>query len=561
MRAGYFISTLLTAAFCLIVFQQAGAQKLPAGPQVLSFFSDTDDTEQPYALYLPKNFKEKKKYPLVVMLHGAGSNHRLELRRVFGKSNAPGETDVEASLSFPAWKDVDYIVAAPYARGTAGYQGFVEKDVYDMLDDVKKRFRIDEDRIYLTGLSMGGGGTLWIGLSRPDIWAAIAPVCPAPPNGTKDLAPNALNLPVHFFHGDADQAVPVAGTREWVKRLQELGTAVEYKEYPGVNHNSWENAYADEFIFDWFGKLKRNIFPDRVRFVTARYKYRKAYWVEFDGLTSGTLAGIDARFTAANQLEITTTALDGFTLNLKGHSRFKPGKPMLVSVDGKKFTVTSSGSTSFSKQGDNWTNTRYETPATGKRPGAEGPVSEAFASRHIYVYGTLDNPSPEVLKARMDTANVAANWSADRGWFLGRIKFYPRVIADKDVRPSDLESSNLVLFGNKNTNSIIARYGDRLPAELDASAADYGLFYAFPVDKHYVAVSSGLPWWTGAEPGTGWRFLSPAQGLIPGYKDFVFFKGSAKNVLTEGYFDHNWHFPTEATKALNASGVVRVAAQ
>ena len=99
------------------------SQKLPSGPQVLTIFSNADDTEQPYGLYLPKNYDPQKKYPLVIMLHGAGSNHRLSLRRVFGKSNMNGETDVEATRYFPEWKDVEYIVASPYARGTAGYQG------------------------------------------------------------------------------------------------------------------------------------------------------------------------------------------------------------------------------------------------------------------------------------------------------------------------------------------------------------------------------------------------------------------------------------------------------
>jgi predicted peptidase len=233
--------------FVIVPFVQA--QKLPSGPQVVTFFSSADDTEQPYGLYLPKNYDENKKYPLVIMLHGAGSNHRLALRRVFGKSNANGETDVEATRYFPEWKDIDFIVASPYARGTAGYQGVVEKDVYDVLADVKKRFSIDEDRTYLTGLSMGGGGTLWISMTRPDIWAAIAPVCPAPPPGTIDLAPNALNIPAHFYHGDADQAVPVSVSRDWTKKLKELGGHVEYDEYPGVNHDSWVNAYKDEAVF------------------------------------------------------------------------------------------------------------------------------------------------------------------------------------------------------------------------------------------------------------------------------------------------------------------------
>ena len=195
----------------------AFAQTYTSGPQVVTFFSDVDDSGQPYALYLPPSFDASKQYPLVISLHGAGSNHRLNLRRVFGQGNRPGETDGEASRYFPKLRDVDYIVASPFARGTMGYQGIAEKDVYDVMADVKRRFPIDESRVYLTGLSMGGGGALWLGLTRPGLWAAIAPVCPAAPAGTEDLAPNALDLAVHIFHGERDPVVPVDVSREWQK--------------------------------------------------------------------------------------------------------------------------------------------------------------------------------------------------------------------------------------------------------------------------------------------------------------------------------------------------------
>ncbi len=319
------------------------AQPFPSGPRVLTFVSDVDDSTQPYGLYLPRNFDASRKYPLVISLHADGSNHRLDLRWVFGIKNrervefilSPGqvgrtgvrgrdtlvrETDADAANGpFPRFPDEDLIVATPLARGSMGYQGVAEKDVYDVLADVKRRFPIDVDRIYLTGSSMGGGGALWLGLTRPDVWAAIAPVCPLPPPGTVELAPNALAMPVRIFAGGLDPMTPVASLRDWSKRLQEAGARVEYTEYPGVKHNVWNDAYSDAGLFVWFSRFKRNPYPERVHFATRSYKYTSAYWVKLDGLTPGNLASIDARFTGPNQIEIQTAGLDGFSLQPAGH--------------------------------------------------------------------------------------------------------------------------------------------------------------------------------------------------------------------------------------------------
>ncbi|MCE6991589.1 alpha/beta hydrolase-fold protein [Dyadobacter sp. CY323] len=535
------------------------AQQLSSGPQVLTFFSNADDTEQPYGLYLPKNYDKNKKYPLIIMLHGAGSNHRLALRRVFGKSNAEGETDVEATRYFPAWEDVDFIVASPYARGTAGYQGIPEQDVYDVLDDVKKRFSIDENRISLTGLSMGGGGTLWIGLTRPDIWAAIAPVCPAPPAGTFDLAANALNFPIHFFHGDADPVVPVDGTRKWVTHLQDIGVEVSYKEFVDVKHDSWVSAYDNEFIFEWFSHAERNPYPNNVRFVSKHYKYNKAFWVTFDKFKVGTLAEIDAKLTGENSAAITTKNLDAFTVNLARHPRFKPGN-MSFKIDGNTVSAKTDSIVSFSKNGGIWTVSpaaQAGGAALTKKKGSEGPIYDAFSSRHVYVYGTADNPSAQELKSRMDIANQAADWSQYRGPFLGRIMFFPRVLSDKEVRPSDLESANLVLFGTKETNALIAKYADKLPLHLNASDKAHGLFYVFPVEKHYVAISSGLPWWAGAED-QGYPFLPVMHRKLSEYKDVLFFKDSSRNIIGEGYFGHDWKLSEDLKAKLAASGAVSI---
>jgi len=544
---------------CIALPTKIVAQRLASGPQVMTFFSDVDDTEQPYGLYLPPDYDPTKPYPLVISLHGAGSNHRLNLRRVFGKSNAEGETDVEASRYFPAWQDVDYIVASPFARGTMGYQGIAERDVMDVLADVERRFSIDENRVYLTGLSMGGGGTFWIGLTRPDIWAAIAPVCPAPPNGTDEFAPNALHLPVHVFQGGADPVVQPANTREWVDRLERLGTRVEYTEYPGVGHDSWVNAYDNGQIFDWFGQFRRDPHPDRVRFVSDRYAYNTAYWVRLDALLPGRPATIDARFTDTNQLEVTTEALDGFTLYLAGHPQFRAGRPVAIEIDGERLDAPAVDSVSFSRRDGVWAAAAYAAAPGAKRPGLEGPMREAIAGRHIYVYGTAGGPTQEELAARRERAEHAANWSVYRGAFMGRVMVYPRVAADREVRPSDLADANLVLFGTPETNTLIAQYKDSLPMHLnESSIADYGLLYVFPFGSNYVLVNEGLPWWDNPDvAGSLFANAVPPMQLMD-RQDYLLFNATGGYMAAEGRFDDTWHLPGRLAGQLEGSAAVLV---
>jgi len=557
---GRLLVCTVTALF-MVLPAGLSAQRLESGPQVLTFFSDVDDTEQPYGLYLPQNYDATKAYPLVVSLHGAGSNHRLNLRRVFGKSNAEGETDVEASRYFPDWEHVDYIVAAPFARGTMGYQGVAEKDVMDVIADVRRRFSIDENRMYLTGLSMGGGGTLWIGLTRPDLWAAIAPVCPAPPQGTEQLAPNALHVPVHIFQGGADPVVPPQGAHRWIATLEALGSTVEYTEYPGVGHDSWVNAYADGQIFEWFDRFRRDPHPDRVRFASDRYEHDTAYWVRFDALVPGRLASIDAQFTDANHLEIATQALDGFTLRLAGHPRFTPGQPLAVQIDGEQLDFPADDSVSFSRRDFLWVAAPYAAAPSEKRPGLEGPMREAIASRHIYVYGTAGDPTDEEQTARREQAERAAEWSVYRGWFWGRVMVFPRVVADREVRPSDVADANLVLFGTPQTNSLIAQYRDRLPLHLTESAtADYGLVYVFPLDSNYVLVNEGRPWWDRPEvagPGSPFTNVVPAMQLFD-QQDYLLFDATGGDGAVEGRFDRTWRLTDRDAALLAASGAVAV---
>jgi pimeloyl-ACP methyl ester carboxylesterase len=545
---------ILGAVFAAIACIFAGSAIQP-GPQVATFSSDVDGTDQPYGLYMPRNFDPARKYPLVVSLHGEWSNHRLNLRRVFGLGNRSGESDLDATRYFPPLPEVDYFVASPLARGTLGYQGIPEKDVYDVLADVKRRFPIDEDRVYLTGLSMGGGGAVWLGLTRPDIWAAIAPVCPAVPPGAVEFASNALNVPIHVFQGAADPLVKPEGTRDLVSALRQLDTKVEYTEYPNVQHNSWVKAYANAQIFDWFARFKRDRYPDRVRFVTDRYEYPGTYWVRIDHLTPGSPASIEASFTGHNRISVKADGLDAFTLAIGRHPRFATTRPLIVMVNGAAQTVMARDSASFMMKAGRWLPERYQFNAHEKRPGLEGPIGAALAQKQIYVYGIGAAATDVEAETRKDVAEKAAEWSTPR---MKLLLTFP-VTSDKDVRFDITQRRTLVLFGTTETNDLIARASGKLPLNLNPGAADYGLIFVAPVDGNYVVVNSGLPWWTNAESvKRGQLAFLPPVSILNTFPDYVLFKGGLDNIVAEGRFDREWRVPAADAAKILATGAAEV---
>lgn len=553
--------------FLLCIFipalMNSSAQYYQPGPQVETFYSEIDDSEQPYGLYLPPDFDPDKEYPLVVMLHGAMSNHRLALKRVFGKTNLPGENDAEASRYFPEWEDVEYIVVSPYARGTMGYVGIPEDDVMRIIDKCRNDFNIDRNRIYLTGLSMGGGGTLFLGAAYVDLFAAISPVCPAPPEEYFDLTENTLNLPVAIHQGGADPVVRPEGTRQIVDELRNMGSMTEYHEYPGVLHDSWANAYANGDVFKWFDGIERDPFPNRVRYATRWYKRPGAYWVQFDKLTPGTLARIDAQFAGGNSVTIKTDNLEAFSLKLKGHESFEASEKLVVDIDGQSVSSLPKFSHSFTKVDGRWQTGKYHAPVVAKKKGLEGPLYEVVTDRHVYVYGTRKASDVDQIAGRKNMAKEAADFSVSfGGYFEQNSTVNPRVIADKDVSEDDLLNSNLVLFGTAETNSVIADLSDELPMHLKNEQDSLGLVYCFPHNENLVVVSSGLPFWTfvpeeeGQMPQTGSRFggVKGAQAL-KGMKDFLLFRKSNHNVISEGYFDHDWTLPEDSVEVLKENGV------
>jgi hypothetical protein len=251
---------------------------------------------------------------------------------------------------------------------------------------------------------------------------------------------------------------------------------------------------------------------------------------------------------------VETRNLDGFTLRLAGHPRYAAGQPLAVAIDGAPVRVKPSASLSFARTGGGWQAGRAEPH--GKGPDAEGPIADAVAARHIYVWGTADSPAPDERDRRRAVAERAAEWSEPRSRLMLKLPVKP----DSEIRDQDLDTASLILFGTGATNRVIARMAQRLPIALNPGAADYGLLYVFPAGRHYVVVNSGMPFWTGggdADRG-GYQFAPPQLRLLQSFGDYILFKGSLANVVAEGRFDRDWKLPAAAIAAMSATGTVTV---
>ncbi len=209
----------------------------------------------PYRLLKPKNYDATQKYPLVIFLHGAGERGNDNQKQlVHGMSDFASDQVMDKYPAFviapqcpaeEAWGGISRLAKNPTPAGQ--FAPALEATLR-AVEIVRKEFSIDSQRIYITGLSMGGYGT-WDALTkRPELFAAAAPICGG---GSPALVSKFLDIPIWAFHGTDDKVVPAQQSRDMIEALKAAGAKPKYTEYAGVGHNSWAQTYADPALYEW----------------------------------------------------------------------------------------------------------------------------------------------------------------------------------------------------------------------------------------------------------------------------------------------------------------------
>ena len=228
-------------------------------------FTDPDSgLTLPYRIYVPEQANKARQYSFLLFLHGAGERATDNRRHIAVNSNLltriVNDTDRDHAciIIAPQCPDNQQWVDTPWGNGSYSLDSVPQSKqlaaAMKLVDEVTGSYAVDEDRMYVAGISMGGYGTWDTILRYPDKFAAAIPVCGA---GDPTKADRIKEMPIRAFHSSDDGTVPVSGTREMVAALRQLGSDINYKEYTNAGHGSWQPAFEEPDLVDWLFTQKQ----------------------------------------------------------------------------------------------------------------------------------------------------------------------------------------------------------------------------------------------------------------------------------------------------------------
>jgi len=194
-----------------------------------------------YLIYLPKEYDQNESWPMMLFLHGAGE--RGDNLDIVKKHGPPKLID--------GGKQFLFIVVSPQCPKGQNWEPF---KLSLLIDEIVENHKVDQDRIYVTGLSMGGFGTWALAAHSPNRFAAIVPICGG---GDPQWAKRFAHIPAWVFHGAKDPTVPFERSKQMVEALKKNGGDPKFTIYPEARHDSWTETYSNPKLYEWLLQQER----------------------------------------------------------------------------------------------------------------------------------------------------------------------------------------------------------------------------------------------------------------------------------------------------------------
>lgn len=506
--------------------EKKNASPIKTGVAEEAYFDDTDGSVQPFIRYLPGNYDKEQKYPLIVYLHGYSPY-----------LNIVNWTTIPTGLEELA-ENLDACMVMPFARSNTDFQGNGEQDVLNAIEQMKKRYNIDENRIFLTGMSMGGMGVWTIGSHYPHLFAGLVIL-----SGRGDFyfwhkldsrkmpeyqqylidkefavshLPNLKRIPIRVFHGDQDTLIPLAEARHMRDLLSSAKNFLfNYKEVKDGDHWIHQDVFGDSELIEWMRQTSRKT-PVQFSFNSYHPSYNRAYWLYVNKYTANTQP-------ANIQVKVRDTNILIRTLGVKELIIDREKMPERM----RKFTIVKQNEFDLKEIPG------YKNP---KKPFPWGPIKDAFLEPFVFVdAGARNEAGKPMIQQR------AFEW-------YKFTKSFPRVKAEKELSEKDKSSFNLFLFGEPESSPMIREVLKNSPIKVTAEEyivgprkyprKNNGLYFQYQSPWNpakSVVIQCGIPWGKSCSPNHIYDFL-------PGYIVYASeadpgdpFGGN--KALEGGYFD------------------------
>ncbi len=539
-----------------------------SGPQAMGYVSEIDGSVQPYGLYIPESWQPRspQRWRLDTWIHGRGET-LSEVNFVSGALRGGGP-----------FVRPDTFVIQPYGRYCCANKFAGEVDLLEAIQDVKRRFKIDEDRIVIRGFSMGGAAAWQFASHYASDWCAAAPGAgfSETPEFLKVFqketlkptwyeqklwqwydspyyVPNYHQLPLVVYSGEIDSQKQAADLME--KALMTAGIKMTHIIGPKTGHSYHpQSTPIINQLVDGIAQAGRVRYPRRVRMTTPTLRYNRQSWVSLDGMgRHWEPATVDAEVVDDRRVKVKTQNVSGITLSFAaGHSPIESGAKPTVSLDGQDVTAPQpnsdrSWSASFHRANGRWILGRMEGELR-KKPGLQGPIDDAFMGSFLMVSPSAQPAAPGIAPwVSSEMIHAVKEW---RRQFRGEA----RVKQDKDVSAADISQHNLILWGDPGSNLVLRRIADQLPIKWEGGQLTVG-GKSYPAGTHapvmvfpnplnpsrYVVLNSGftyreydylnnarqnakLPDWAIVDTTT------PANSRYPG------------KVVNGGFFGEKWEY-------------------
>ena len=481
------------------------------GLVVRGYRSKIDGSVQPYGLVIPKSydFAGKNSHRLDFWWHGRGET-LSEVNFIQGRQSSNGD-----------FTPPDTIVLHPYGRFCNANKFAGDIDTLECLDDVKKHYRIDDNRIVARGFSMGGAACWQFAVHYPTLWCAANPGAgfSETPEFLKvyqnekveptwyekklwhlynasDYALNIFNLPTVAYSGEIDSQKQAADVM--AREMKKVGLELTHIIGPKTGH-SYEKAAKEEVSkrIDAIADKGRDPYPKEVKFVTYTTRYNRCAWLEVERLEKHWEPGEVIASYKNGAYELKTKGIEALRIQLI------PGAIFTINIDGQdvqtKFIPTKTGEAVVaSKVGGKWT-IGASPSSLAKRHGLQGPIDDALMEPFVFVRPTGQPMNAKVGEfVEKEMKHAAVHW---RKQFRGDAPTKD----DKDITADDNMKTNLILWGDPKSNVVLAKIADKLPVKWTDKGIQVGdklyepgthvpvMIYPNPLNPdRYVVLNSGF---------------------------------------------------------------------